>query len=49
MDNEEGKSVQDPEENLDLLMETDDWAASPAPSLSLYEDDKSPDSGNKWD
>lgn len=47
MDNEERKSAQNPEENLDLLIEIDDWAANLALSLSLYEGDKSPDSRNK--
>ena len=47
MDNKKGKSAQDPEKNLDLLMKTDDWAASSALSLSLYVDNKSLDFGNK--
>lgn len=38
------------EENLDLVMENDDWAASPASSaLSLYDKNEGPDSANKWD
>lgn len=47
MDNEEKKSVSDVEEYLDLVIETDDWAASPIPPLSPYEEDKSQDSANR--
>ena len=43
------KSAQEPEENLDLMIERDDWAASPASSLSPYEKDESLDSANRWD
>ncbi len=50
MDNEKEKLAQEPkEENLDLVMENDDWAASPGSSLSPYEDNKGPDSANRWD
>ena len=50
LDSEVKRSAQEPEEeNLDLVMETNGWAASPAPSLSMYEDDESPDSANQWD
>ncbi len=50
MDNEKEKSAQKPEEkNLDLVMENDDWAASPASSLSPYEENESFDSANRWD
>ena len=50
MDSEVKGSAQEPEEkNLDLVIETDDWAASPALSLFIYEDDESPDSVNQWD
>ena len=50
MDNDKEKSAQEPEEeNLDLVMENDDWTASPASSLSLYEENKSLDSANRWD
>lgn len=42
--------VQEPdEENLDLVMENDDWAASPTSSFSPYENNESPDSANSWD
>lgn len=47
---EKEKSVQDPrEENLDSVMENDDWAASPTSSFSLYEENECPDSANSWD
>ena len=42
--------VQEPNnENLDLVMETDDWAASPVSSFSPDEDNESPDLANRWD
>ena len=50
MDLEKEKSAQQPEdENLDLVMESNDWAASPASSLSPYEENEGPDSTNRWD
>ena len=50
MDNEVKESAQEPEEeNLNLVIETNDWDAIPALSLSMYKDDKSPDSANQWD
>ena len=50
MNNEKEKSAQEPEgENLDLVMENDDWAASPGSSLSPYEDNEGSDSTNRWD
>ena len=50
MDNEREKAAQElEEENLDLVMENDDWAASPASSLSLYEENKGLDSVDRWD
>ena len=50
IDNEKEKSAQEQEEeNLDLVMETDDWAASPASPLSLDEEAESQDSANLWD
>ncbi len=37
-------------ENLDLVMENDDWAASPAASaLSFYDENEGPNSADKWD
>ena len=49
MDSEVKKSAQEPEEeNLDLVMEIDNWVASPATLPSMYEDDESLDSANQW-
>ena len=36
------------EENLDLVMENDDWAKSPASPLSSVGDLESPDSAKIW-
>ena len=50
MDNERDQLTQELEkENLDLVMESDNWAARPVSSLSPFEDNESPDSANKWD
>lgn len=48
MDNGKEKSPQElEEENLDLAMENNDWAASPGSSLFPYEDNEGSDSENK--
>lgn len=48
MDNGKEKSAQESEEeNLDLAMENNDWAASPGSSLFPYEDNEGSDSENK--
>ena len=49
IDNEKEKSAQKPEENLDLMIERDNWAASHTSSLSPYEENKSLDFANRWD
>lgn len=50
INNKKEKSAQEPEkENLDLVMENDDWAASAASSFSLYEKNEGLDSANSWD
>lgn len=49
LDNEKENSAQEPEEeNLDLVMENDDWATSPNSSLSPDEEKENPDSANSW-
>ena len=48
IDSEKKKSAQESEENLDLVMKTDDWAASLASlALSLYEEDEGQNSANR--
>ncbi len=48
--NEKKKVAQESkEENLELVMEIDDWAASPMSSLFLYEKNEGLDSANECD
>ena len=49
MDNEKENSAQELEENLDLAMENDNWAGSPASFFSPDEENEGLDSVNKWD
>lgn len=46
VNNEKKKSAQKPDKNLELMIENDHWAASPASPLSSYEENKGTNSAN---